>query len=181
LVKGQVSCTHDTKIFIIALNASKAFLAHHLSNENGGHVEIMTRWWTSSSPCVLPTFETSLNPLSTMLVLEAPWITYFSLSQRVLMTTSKIVVSLDKWLGKRCFYLKCHSMGQQMGLIWWGTCNLVVICRIFGWCLIISNVFKNGPPWLVMFMTLCTTKCSPLQFATCNLNPQKLSVSCGQN
>jgi hypothetical protein len=43
LVEGQVSCTHDTKISIIALNASKAFLAYHLFNENGGHVEIMTR------------------------------------------------------------------------------------------------------------------------------------------
>jgi len=43
LVKGQVSCTHDTKIFIITLNASKAFLAHPLFNKNGGHVEIMRR------------------------------------------------------------------------------------------------------------------------------------------
>jgi hypothetical protein len=42
LVEGQVSCTHDAKIFAIALNASKAFLAHHLFNENGeGHVEIL--------------------------------------------------------------------------------------------------------------------------------------------
>jgi hypothetical protein len=34
LVKGQVSHTLDAKIFAIALNASKAFLAHHLFNEN---------------------------------------------------------------------------------------------------------------------------------------------------
>jgi hypothetical protein len=26
------------------------------------------------------------------------------------MITSKIVVSLDKWLGKRSFFLKCHSI-----------------------------------------------------------------------
>jgi hypothetical protein len=32
-------------------------------------------------------------------------------------------------------------------------------------------MFRNGPPWLVMFTTQCTTKCSPLQFVTCNLNP----------
>ncbi len=35
LVKGQVFHTLDTKISAIALNASKAFLAHHLFNENG--------------------------------------------------------------------------------------------------------------------------------------------------
>jgi hypothetical protein len=39
-----------------------------------------------------------------------------------------------------------------------------------------SSVFRNGPPWFVMFMTRCTAMCSPLQFATCNLNPQKLNV-----
>jgi hypothetical protein len=71
-------------------------------------------------------------------------------------------------------------MGQQVGLIWWGACNLMVICRIVGWCLIMSSMFKNGPPWLVMFKTCCITKCSPLQFVTCNLNPQKFNVSCGQ-
>jgi hypothetical protein len=42
-------------------------------------------------------------------------------------------------------------------------------------------VFKNGPPWLVMFTTRCTPKCSTLQFATRNLHPQKLCVSCGKN
>ncbi len=67
-----------------------------------------------------------------------------------------------------------------MALIWWGACNLVVICKIFGWCLIMFNMFKNGSPWLVMFTTPCTTKCSTLQFATCKLNPQKLCVSCGK-
>jgi hypothetical protein len=118
----------------------------------------LTMWWTSFSPSVLPTSGTSLCPLNTMLVLEAPWITYFSLSQKVLMTTSKIVISLDT-LGKRCFCLKCRSMGHQVGLIWWGACNLVVICKIIGWCLIMSSVFKNGPPWLVMFTIWCTTKC----------------------
>ncbi len=143
----------------------------------------LTRWWTSSNPFVLTTFKTSLHLLSIMLVLEAPWITYFSLSQKVLMIRSKIIVSLDKWLGKRCFCLKCYSMGQQVGLIWWGTCNLVVICKIVGWCLIMSSMFRNGPPWLVMFMIwfMQWSKCSPSQFATCNLNPQKLYVSCGQN
>ncbi len=140
-------------------------------------VRNLTRWWTSSKPSILPTFETSLHLWNTMLVLEAPWIPYFSLSQRFLMITSKIIISLDKWLGRRCLCLKCHSMGQQVGLIWWGTCNLVVICRIIGWCLIMSSVFKNGPPCLVMFMTSCTAKCPPLQFVTCNLNPHKLSVS----
>jgi hypothetical protein len=98
-------------------------------------VRNLTRWWTNSSPYVLPTFGTSLYPLSIVLVLKAPWITYFSLSPRVLMTTSKIVISLDKWLGKRCLCLKCRFMGQQVGLIWWGACNLVVICRIVSWCL----------------------------------------------
>ncbi len=143
-------------------------------------VRNLTRWWTSSNPCVLPTFETSLYPLIIVLVLEAPWITHFSLSQWVLMTTSKIVVSLDKWLGKRCLCLKCCFMGQQVGLIWWGACNSVVICRIFGWCLIMSSVFKYGPSWLVMFKTHCIAKCSPFQFVTCNLNPQKFNVSGGQ-
>jgi hypothetical protein len=57
----------------------------------------------------------------------------------------------------------------------------MVIYRIFSWCLIMSSMFKNGPPQLVMFMTLCIAKCSPLQFVTCNLNPQKIYVSCGQN
>jgi hypothetical protein len=42
LIEGQVSYIPNTKIFAIALNASKAFLAHHLFNENGkGHVEIL--------------------------------------------------------------------------------------------------------------------------------------------
>jgi hypothetical protein len=141
---------------------SKALLARHLFNENGEElVRNLTRWWTSSKPSVLPTFGTSLHPLNIMLVLEAPWITYF-LSWKVLMTTSKIIVSLDKWLGKRSFCLKCYSMGQEVGLICWSACNLVVICRIVSWCLIMLSMFKNGPSWLVMFMTRCTTKCSPL-------------------
>jgi hypothetical protein len=88
---------------------------------------------------------------------------------------------LRQMLAKRWFCFKCYSMGQQVGLIWWGACNLVVNCIIVGWCLIMSSVFKNGPPWFVMFTTQCTAMCSPLQFATCNLNPQKLNVSCGQN
>ncbi len=42
LVEGQVSRILDAKIYVIALNESKAFLAHHLFNENGkGHVEIL--------------------------------------------------------------------------------------------------------------------------------------------
>jgi hypothetical protein len=42
LVKGQVSCTPDTKIFAIVLNVSKATLLHHLFNENGeGPMEIL--------------------------------------------------------------------------------------------------------------------------------------------
>jgi hypothetical protein len=42
LVEGQVSRTLDTKFSAITLNFSKAFLAHHLFNENGeGHVEIL--------------------------------------------------------------------------------------------------------------------------------------------
>jgi hypothetical protein len=42
LVEGQVSCTLDAKISTVALNTNKAFLAHHLFNENGeGHVEIL--------------------------------------------------------------------------------------------------------------------------------------------
>jgi hypothetical protein len=42
LVKGQVFCTCEGKISIIILNASKAFLTHHLFNEDGeGHVEIL--------------------------------------------------------------------------------------------------------------------------------------------
>ncbi len=41
LVEGQVFHTLNTKIFTIALNASKAFLAHHLFNDNGeGRMEI---------------------------------------------------------------------------------------------------------------------------------------------
>jgi len=41
LVEGQVFRTLDIKISVIALNASKAFLAHHLFNENGeGPMEI---------------------------------------------------------------------------------------------------------------------------------------------
>ncbi len=133
-------------------------------------VRNLTRWWTSSSPSVLPTFETSLHPLSIVLVLEAPWIAYFS-SWEILMTISKIDVSLDKQLGKRWFCLKCCSIGQQVVLIWWGACNLEVICKKIGWCLIMSSMFMNGPPWLVMFTTQCNVKCSPLQFVTCNLNP----------
>jgi hypothetical protein len=42
LVEGQVSCTPNAKIFAIALNASNAFLAHHLLDENGeGPLEIL--------------------------------------------------------------------------------------------------------------------------------------------
>jgi hypothetical protein len=42
LVEGQVSCTPNAKISTIALNASKAFLAHHLFNENNERlVEIL--------------------------------------------------------------------------------------------------------------------------------------------
>jgi hypothetical protein len=42
LVEGQVSHTLDDKIFAISLNVSKAFLAHHLFNDNGeGLVEIL--------------------------------------------------------------------------------------------------------------------------------------------
>jgi hypothetical protein len=35
LVEGQIFHTLDTKIFVVALNANKEFLAHHLFNENG--------------------------------------------------------------------------------------------------------------------------------------------------
>ncbi len=42
LVEGQVFRTFDAKIFAIALNVNKAFLAHHLFNENGkGPMEIL--------------------------------------------------------------------------------------------------------------------------------------------
>jgi hypothetical protein len=42
LVKGQVSHTLKVKILAITLNESKAFLAHHLFNEDGeGLVEIL--------------------------------------------------------------------------------------------------------------------------------------------
>ncbi len=42
LVEGQVSRTLDANFFAIALNESKAFLAHHLFNENGeGPIEIL--------------------------------------------------------------------------------------------------------------------------------------------
>ncbi len=42
LVKGQISCTDEAKIFTITLNVSKAFLAHHLFNEDGeGPMEIL--------------------------------------------------------------------------------------------------------------------------------------------
>jgi hypothetical protein len=42
LVEGQVSCTPNAKIFAITLNASRAFLARHLFNENGeGPLEIL--------------------------------------------------------------------------------------------------------------------------------------------
>jgi hypothetical protein len=42
LVKGQVYHTPNAKISTIALNASKAFLAHNLLNENGkGPMEIL--------------------------------------------------------------------------------------------------------------------------------------------
>jgi hypothetical protein len=42
LIEGQVSLTLYVEIFAISLNASKAFLAHHLFNENGeGLVEIL--------------------------------------------------------------------------------------------------------------------------------------------
>jgi hypothetical protein len=78
----------------------------------------LTRWLTSSSPYVLPTFKTLLHPLSTRLVLEASWISYFSSSWIVLMIISKIVVSLDKWLGKRCFCLKWRSMASKW--CWFG-------------------------------------------------------------
>jgi len=125
-------------------------------------VRNLTRWWTSSNPFILPTFGTSSHLFNIMLILEAPCIAYFSLSRKVLMITFKTIVSLDKCLGKRCLCSKCHFMGQQVGLIWWGTCNLVVICKIVGWCLIMSNMFRNGPPWLVMFTIRCTAKCSPL-------------------
>jgi hypothetical protein len=42
LVEGQVSHTPKGKISTIILNASKAFLAHHLFNEDGeGLMEIL--------------------------------------------------------------------------------------------------------------------------------------------
>jgi hypothetical protein len=124
LVEGQVSCTFDAKIFAIVLNVNKASLPHHLFNENGeGPMEffqgekfdkVMDKFEPFYSPNIWNLIASFKHNAST----KAPWITYLSLSQKVLMITSKIVISLDKWLGKRCFCLKCHYMGQQARLIW---------------------------------------------------------------
>jgi len=87
------------------------------------------------------------------------------------MITSKIVVSLDKWLGRRCFFLKCRSMGPTSEV------DLVRCMQLGGGlqnCWLMFNHVKHVQEWTTMafmFMTPCTAKCSPLQFVTCNLNP----------
>ncbi len=51
-------------------------------------------------------------------------------------------------------------------------------------CWLMFDRVKRVQEWTTMayhVTTWCTTKCSTLQFATCNLNPQKLCVSCGKN
>jgi hypothetical protein len=112
------------KIFVISLNANKTFLAHHLFNESGErHVEILQdekldKVMDKFQPLCSPNIWNLIASLNIVLVLQAPCITYFSLSQRVLMITFKTIVSLDKWLGKRCLCSKCRPMGQQVGLIW---------------------------------------------------------------
>jgi hypothetical protein len=117
LGKYQVSCTPNPKILQLFWMQVKPYwhiiCSMRMVKDRWKFFKArnLTTWWTYSNPSVLPTFGTSLHPLSVMLIREAPWITYFPLSRRILVTTSKIVVSLDKWLGKRCFYLKCHSMG----------------------------------------------------------------------
>jgi hypothetical protein len=74
------------KISIIALNVNKAFLAHHLFNEDGEGLvenfqgEKLDKVMDKLQPLCFPTFETSLHPLSIILALGAPWITYFSSS-----------------------------------------------------------------------------------------------------
>ncbi len=69
----------------------------------------LTRWSTSSIPFVLLRFKTSLHPLNIMLVLKAPSITYFS-NWKVLMIISKIVISLNKWLGKKLYLFKMSQV-----------------------------------------------------------------------
>jgi hypothetical protein len=140
-------------------------LAHHFFNENDERlVDILqggklTRWWTRSSPYVLPTFKTSLHPLSTMLILKAPWMLLLKSKSPYYIQDSCYPRQMAK---QKVFLFKMLFYGPISGLIWWGTCNLMVLCRIVGWCLIMSSVFKNEPPWLVMFTTQCITKCSPL-------------------
>jgi hypothetical protein len=93
-------------------------------NNNHVHLNHLKEWtYRECNFCQYWATRSCIHP-NTMLVLEAPWITYFSSSQKVIMTTYKIVVFMDKWLGKRCFCLKCCSMGQYVVLIWWSTCNL---------------------------------------------------------
>ncbi len=79
----------------------------------------------------------------------------------------------------RCTFPRCQHQGLQVVLIWWSGCSLGVTLWTHGSCLTMSNVFKHGPPWLVMCMTRNTVVSWLLLFVTCSLKMPIHNASCG--
>jgi hypothetical protein len=71
----------------------------------------------------------------------------------------------------RCTFSRCQHSGLQVVLIWWGRCNLGVTLQTHGSCLTMSNMFRDGPPWLVMSWLLL--------FVTWSLKTSIHNASCG--
>jgi hypothetical protein len=71
----------------------------------------------------------------------------------MVMTILKTSVFLINMLGRRFICSKCPLMELRLNLIWFAKHNRVMIYKMHGSCSITLSVFKDGGPWLVMFMT----------------------------
>jgi len=132
----EVNCTLNVKMFAISLSAIKTFLARHLlDNCSNGKVElfkgeqleqIQDKFYELSSPNIrnlIASFKHCLGGGYIDNILE--------LKSKVDMITSKIVVSLDKFLDKRCSFQDVHTWCGE----WNESCHMNATYKGFVECL----------------------------------------------
>jgi hypothetical protein len=127
LIEEEVNWTPNAKISFILLNASKSFLAKHLFNDSNddscevlkGHQfkEIQNKFIILSLPnvCNLVSFKHHSGGGYIDNILELNFI-------RIVMISSKNVISHAKYLVRRSFFSRCLLAGLERS---WGCCTNV--------------------------------------------------------
>jgi hypothetical protein len=121
-VEDQVSCTLDAKIFAIALNASKASLAHHLFSENSEGLvgilqgEKLDKVMDKFQPFCFPNIQNLIASFKHSAGTKGPMENIFFLKSKSPYDYIQDSCFPRQMVRQRCFCLKCHYMGQQAGL-----------------------------------------------------------------